>query len=120
MKLKAFEKNGKQIAQLISNEVEIRNTQDALDLMANANYQGASRVIVGQENLAPPFYNLKTGVAGEIVQKFSQYGMFLAIVGEFEGNPSDAFQAFVIESNRGSYLYFAPTIEAAIERVSHI
>ncbi len=65
--------NGAGLAQVHSDEMVITSVQDALDLMANCGYQGANRIIVHERHLTPAFFDLKTGVAGEILQKFSNY-----------------------------------------------
>jgi hypothetical protein len=64
--------DGTGLAQVQSDEMVITSVQDALDLMANCGYQGANRIIVHERNLTPAFFDLKTGVAGEILQKVFQ------------------------------------------------
>ena len=53
MELKIFEVQKHKIAEIISEEVVINDTQDALDLMANASYLGAQGVILNETNLRP-------------------------------------------------------------------
>ena len=50
------------------------DVQDALDIMVNAYYEGAESLILYEMNLGPEFFELRTGVAGEIMQKFANYG----------------------------------------------
>ena len=57
-----------------------RHVQDALDLIAEASYQGASGVVIPMERLSRDFFSLKTWFAGEL-QKFVNYGMYVAIAG---------------------------------------
>jgi hypothetical protein len=92
----------------------IEKEQDALDLMAEAGNSGARAVILHAENLPAEFFDLKTRLAGDILQKFSNYRMKLAIVGSFEGYQSDSLAAFMRESNRGSLVFFVPDQETAI------
>ena len=94
------------IAKLTNKERVIHTVQDALDLMGNADYQGARSVLVHEDNLHPDFFELRTGLAGEILQKYSNYRMRLAIVGDFGKYTSNALQAFIIECNRGSHIFF--------------
>ena len=56
-------------------------------------------------------------MAGEILQKFSNYRMKLAIIGEFEKYKSKSLKAFITESNRGNLIFFAPDRDATISRI---
>ena len=102
MNIKIIEHNGTQVAQLESSNVKILDVHDALDLMGNADYQGARCVMVSEEHFSPEFFDLKTKIAGEILQKYAQYSFKLAIVGEFEKYESNALNAFILECNRGN------------------
>ena len=117
MELKIFEVNQQKIAETISDGVVIKDTQDALDIMANADYQGARSIIVYEQHLKPEFFALQTGLAGEILQKYANYKMKLAVVGEFEKFKSNSLQAFIVESNRGELAFFVPDRETAIAKI---
>jgi len=71
MKIKVSQTNSTSIAEVISDDILINKVQDALDLMANCGYQGANRIIIHKKNLISDFFDLKTGIAGDILQKFS-------------------------------------------------
>jgi hypothetical protein len=104
-----------QIAELVPGETIVRDVQDALDLIGNAGYQGATHVVVHETNLAPEFFDLKTRLAGEILQKFSNYGLRLAIVGDFAKFDSSSLRDFIRESNRTGRILFVESTEAARE-----
>jgi hypothetical protein len=105
------------LAQVQSDQQVIGSVQDALDLMANCGYQGADKIILHERNLTPAFFNLKTGVAGEILQKFSNYDVFLAIVGDFTGYPGKSLRDFIYESNKTGRINFVSTVEEAKEKL---
>lgn len=107
--------NSGRIAELISEDI-LTELQDYLDLMANANYNGAEKIIIRKENLHPGFFDLKTKVAGEVLQKFSTYRQKLAIVGDFSAYTSKSLQDFIRESNRVKHIVFVNTVSEAIER----
>ncbi len=109
--------NGTGLAQVQPDELTIHSVQDALDLMANCGYQGASKIILHEQNLAPAFFDLKTGVAGEILQKFSNYDVFLAIVGDFAKYSSKSLRDFIYESNKTGRINFVSTVEEAKEKL---
>lgn len=104
------EYDDQKIAEIISDEVILQKTQDALDIMANA---GARKIILHRKNIAPEFFDLKNRIAGDILQKLVNYQVQLAIVGDFSDITSDSFKALMIESNRGNDVFFVEDAEAA-------
>lgn len=102
----------------LAQDASIHSLREALDLMAEASYSGAAQMMVQASQLPADFFDLSSGVAGEILQKFAQYGVRLAIIGEFDQYPSQALKAFIAESNRGNQIFFVPDREAAIARLS--
>ena len=69
------------IAKPVSEDIVISTVRDATDLMGNADYQGARNIILEEGNLDPVFFDLKTGMAGEILQKYSNYRMKSVVSG---------------------------------------
>jgi len=69
--------------------------------------------------LADDFFDLSTRLAGEFVQKFVNYGVALAIVGDISAHvaASTALRDSVTESNRGRHLWFAGDLEALAARL---
>lgn len=106
------------IAEVLSETVIINSIEDALDLMANCSYQGASKVILYEKNMLPEFFDLRTKIAGEILQKYSNYRMQLAIVGDFTKYSSKSLRDFIYESNKTGRTIFVTTLEEALERFS--
>lgn len=97
----------------------ICSVQDALDLMATAQYQGDSNsLIVFKESLKDDFFDLKTGLAGEILQKFSNYNVRLAIVGDFSMHKSKALHDFIYECNQGRLILWSYSLDAALDAFS--
>ena len=119
MELKRVEAGKEQIAEVVAEGVVIRTVQDALDLLATANYRdGATCLLLEQQHLLPEFFDLKTGIAGEILQKYTNYGMKLVIIGDFAEVPSKSLSAFILESNRGKQVAFMPNREAALAHIA--
>lgn len=114
MNIELKEHNGYQIAELVSDGIEIRNSQDAVDLMGNCSYQGTTKIIIRERNLTPDFFELRTGIAGEILQKFSTYNVQLAIIGDFEKYPGKSLQNFIYESNKYKRINFVSSLKDAI------
>ena len=88
----------------------------ALDLIGDAYGQEAELVVVPIERVADAFFRLRSGVAGDVVQKFVNYRLRLAVVGDIAAHvaASDALRDFVHESDQGAQLWFV-TDEAALD-----
>lgn len=115
MEINIKEINGVPVAELISEQVEIKNAQDALDIMMNSIYQGAENIIIREKHLVPSFFELKTGIAGDILQKFSNYNAKLAIIGDFENVSGKSLRDFIRESNKTGRINFVNTPEDALK-----
>lgn len=98
--------------------MEVNNTEDALDILGNCSYQGADNIILHEKNIIPDFFDLKTRIAGEILQKFSTYNVRLAIVGDFSKYTSQRLKDFIYESNKGGRVNFVNTVAEATEKLS--
>jgi len=114
MKIEIKQLNKQNVAEIVSDKILINNTQEALDIMVNAAYQGATKMIIHEKNINPHFFDLKTGIAGDILQKFSTYSMQLAIVGDFSKFSSKSLKDFIFESNKTGRINFVNSIEEAI------
>lgn len=104
------------VAELICNESIIRDVQDALDLMAETGSYGCRSIIVHTKNLDKRFFDLKTGLAGEILQKFSNYRIRLAITGNFTIYKRKSLQDFIRECNRGGLILFCDDVNSALRK----
>lgn len=117
MEYKIVGKNN-DIALVISDEVVIKDAQSALDLMATVQYEtDCDKLIIDKSCVANDFFILSTGLAGEILQKFVNYNVKLAIVGDFSKYTSKPLRAFIYESNKGNSIYFVPSIEEAVQKL---
>lgn len=102
--------------EIISDEVLITSEQDALDLMADVGYQYEStKIILHKKHVSEHFFELKSGLAGAVLQKFSNYRVRLAIIGEFSNHKSRSLKDFIYESNRNGHILFVEDIRAALE-----
>lgn len=109
----------RRIAELVSDAHGITSTDEALDLLGNAYYQGFDGLIIHVHQLPGTFFDLSSGMAGEVLQKFSNYRMPVAIIGDLTQHPSKALQDFIRESNKGKQVQFHNTIEEAMNTLFH-
>ena len=92
----------------------LRSGAEAIEVIYSAE---ADWIAVPVARLDPAFFDLRSGVAGEFVQKFVNYGQRLAIVGEIPA-PSDALRDFVRECNRGRQVWFVADADELAERLA--
>jgi hypothetical protein len=92
---------------------------DGRDLVEAALNAQATLVAVPAARLGDSFFHLRSGVAGEILQKAANYRLKLAIVGDISGHvaASDALRDFVVESNRGRSILFVADLAELRERI---
>jgi hypothetical protein len=118
MKIELIVVNGTTLAEIISDEIVIIEPQDALDIMAEAGYMGSDKLIFHQKNIGSDFFDLKSRLAGEILQKFSNYRVQLAIVADLEKFTSKSMQDFIRESNKMGRVFFVTTVKEAIKKLA--
>ena len=96
----------------------IIDVQSALDLILSLSYKtNCSKLIVHKSCFSEDFFVLSTGIAGEILQKFLNYQVRLAVVGDFSTYTSKPLRDFIYESNQGRAINFLSTVEDAIARL---
>lgn len=90
----------------------VAGPQDALDLIGAA-YAGAEVVAIPAGRLDDSFFRLSSGVAGEIMQKFVNYRVRLAVVGDISAHvaASGALRDLVYETNKGNQVWFVNDLE---------
>ena len=118
MEINTHKINDVEIAEVTASTIIINNAEDGLDLLGNLYYQGFERIIIYENNITQAFFDLKNGLAGEILQKFSNYRIRLIIVGDFDYK-SQSLQDFIYESNNGKQVNFLPTITEALNKFSN-
>jgi hypothetical protein len=107
--------DGLEIAEIIPHGgFVITSPQQFLDLSMNL---PTERMIIREQNLDPSFFDLRSGLAGEILQKVVNYRLRLGIVGDFSKYESKALRDFISESNKGNTIVFVSTVDEAIKRL---
>lgn len=121
MKISVNDYKNHKIALVSSDALLITDVQSALDLLATVNYEtGCDRMILKKESVTEDFFHLSTRLAGEVLQKFVNYSMKLAIVGDYSCYMSQSLRDFIYESNKGRDIFFVSTEDEAFEKLSGI
>lgn len=103
------------IVAIADKTLQITEIQDVLDAIVSAYYtEQSAAMIFYKESMPERFFDLKTGFAGEVLQKFSNYRTKLAIVGDFSCFTSKSLKDFIYECNTGNLVFFKDDIESAV------
>lgn len=98
------------------------NDRAVNDLIGEASANSAAMVVVPASRFPPEFFQLRTQRAGSFLQKFVNYRLRLAIVGELplEALESESLQAFIREANRGDQIWFVANANEARQRLASL
>jgi hypothetical protein len=118
MQIIVHENQGMTVAEIKSDGLLIREIQDGVNLVGEMYFQGYDRIILHEQNITPEFFDLKNGMAGEILQKFSNYRIRCSIVGDFSKYTRKSIRDFIFESNKTGWITFAGSVEEALKRLS--
>lgn len=101
-------RHGLMIQRLGPGSPPVATPADASDLVGNAWSSGVDVVVAPVDRLDPAFFELRSGLAGEVVQKLTNYGLVLAVLGDVSAltSASSSLHALVQESNRGTHAWF--------------
>jgi hypothetical protein len=106
------------IAEFQSERLLLKSPDDILDLMAQSSGINTTCIAVHVKNICPEFFELRTGLAGNILQKLVNYHRKIAVIGDISLylKSSESLRALVRECNRGTDVRFATSIATLIER----
>ena len=118
MNIEYLKDYGAGIAVVSSDSKIIVDVQSALDLAMTVRYEtGADRIILDKKAVCEDFFILSTGMAGEILQKYMNYHVKLAVYGDYSHYTSKPLKDFIYESNQGRDFFFVSTREEALEKL---
>lgn len=119
MEFRKIEENGRIIGVVQSDEKVIVDAQSALDLLMSAKYTAMTKdIAVDKKLITEDFFILSTGLAGEVLQKFINYGGRIAIYGDFSQYTSKPLRDFIYESNKGKDVFFVATEAEAVAKLA--
>jgi len=92
-------------------DIAIRTARDMPDALAACMAHGG--LLLTESDLSAEFFDLRTGLAGEALQKFVNYRARVAIVVEQPENHGERFHELVREHRTHPMVRFFPTVETA-------
>lgn len=118
MKIENHIINNTKIAEVNSENIIVESVEDGSDLLGNLYYSDYDKIIIHEKNINPDFFNLKTGFAGEILQKFANFRVRLVVVGNFDKYESNSLKQFILESNKSKQVNFVSSLAEALNHLS--
>jgi hypothetical protein len=117
---KFYELHRARVLELAPDETRLRTYNDAVEIVGKSLENRATLIVIPVECLDDDFFQLRTRIAGELMQKFVQYRRRLVILGDISRHlaESSALRAFVAESNRGKEAWFLATREELDQRLT--
>ena len=105
------------IAEVTGDGILLRGADDARDLLMLS--QRAEWIAVHVANIDARFFDLRSGIAGDVLQKFVNYQTKFAVIGDIARytDKSESVAALVRESNRGKDVRFVETMAALIAAI---
>lgn len=121
MKIETISNNNQTIAVVSGDEKIITDIQSALDLVMTVKYEtDANKIVISKKSITEDFFILSSGLAGEILQKFINYQIKVAIWGDYSRYTSKPLQDFIYESNQGKDFFFVATEKEAIQKLAEV
>jgi hypothetical protein len=118
MSIYPIQHNNNSLLEIVSDDIVLSKTQDILDLIGEGYAYDSKCLIIYEKNIAPEFFDLKTKIAGDILQKISTYEFQIIIIGEFDKYESQSLKDFIYESNKGKTIYFLNSLEETLSLFS--
>ena len=104
--------NGVSVLEILDDNEVLSDIQDLLDIVSDFSVK---RLIFRKEQINPDFFDLSTGLAGNILQKASTYRIHIGIVGDFSTVENKSLRDFIYESNQTKQIFFKPTVHDVLK-----
>jgi len=91
----------------------LRTERDVVDFIGLCGEQNADRLLIQEDSLPDEFFDLKSGLAGMVLQKFMNYHLIAAFVvspTKLRGR----FKELALEASRNRHFRFFPEKDAAL------
>jgi PadR family transcriptional regulator, regulatory protein AphA len=106
--------NGTTILELASGGGLVQSERDALDLVSACGEHDCSKLLIDAACFSEDFFRLRTGLAGAVLQKFTNYRIQAAVVAPPGAASQGKFRDFMLETNRGNQFRIVEDREAAL------
>jgi hypothetical protein len=114
MDYRIVEQSGRRIVEL-SASAFLKSEQDTVEIAGACGEADANLLLLSEGNLSSDFFDLRTGLAGAALLKWSNYRIRAAAVVSPERIGQGKFSEFALETNRGRQFFVASERESAEE-----
>ena len=113
MDVQTYELQGVRVVEFPKAGDRLRDDRQAIEIISEASAYLPELIVIPVERFSDDFFQLKTRVAGEILQKFVTYRNRVVILGDISKqlSESSALRDFVYECNKGHHVWFLTTVE---------
>ncbi|MCF7823708.1 MAG: DUF4180 domain-containing protein [Candidatus Marinimicrobia bacterium] len=111
--MKLEDKQTRYFIDMTQDDFQISIEADIMDLLSKCYEYESNLILLSENNLSSAFFDLKTGLAGAAMQKFSNYQVKVSVSLQNENNYSPRFQELMHEMNRSNSLRFFLDRESA-------
>jgi|SRR5882757_2872674 len=120
MSPKSYDLHGVRVFECAVDGPALCSVQDAVAVIGEALGHEVSLVVIPVSRFDPDFFKLRSGLAGEILQKFVNYRLRLAIIGDLSefAVKSAPFRDFIYEANQGNAVWFLANIGEVERRLA--
>lgn len=109
MNTQLISRNTQTFLECLPDDWRLDSEQKALDLVAACGENGTTRLMLHAESLTDDFYDLRSGLAGSMLLKFTNYHLQVAAVIPPEKIGSGRFYEMALETNRSREFRIFPT-----------
>lgn len=102
MNYNLIEMNNKKYIEYSDDKKQLSTERDAVDLIAACMENNTGLLIIQDKALSENFFNLRTGLAGTVLQKFVNYNIKAALIITNEEKISGRFKEMITEANKGN------------------
>lgn len=93
----------------------LSSEKDAVDMVSACFSNDTGNLLLHERSVSPDFFNLRTGLAGAVLNKFQTYNIKTALIIQDTGLLEGRFGEMVMESNKGNDFRVYDSIQAAEE-----
>jgi hypothetical protein len=107
--------DGKTYIEISPSQSFISSERDVLELFADSYEYNTSLFLLYESNFHPDLFDLKTGLAGAVFQKFAVYHARAAVVLDLGEKKNKRFEEYMYESNQGNQVRYFTDREKAVD-----
>lgn len=107
--------NNTSYAECVAKQKIITIEQDAVNLIGLCGYHHTNNLLLYADNVDDRFFELKSTLAGNVLQKFMNYYMRVAMIMKDDLSDNKRFKEMALETNKGNYFRIFKDKQKAVD-----